>query len=294
MDPCLKSRWSRWCRAAMALGSVALVGYLLAQAGCGPDPEAYNCGLYDTYGWKAPDGCICTDPDGRTTWMGPDGKEQSIHCEDTRLLACPSSSGAGCGLIGMPQEPLENVPAEVLMHVDIGGHLHDLCCAQHYYAEGGRSSQTSCNGCTALSPEGVSTCVQTSVGGAADLVFGKPFDPRFPCAVEWKYATIPFDTSLRWTPAQAIVRNMAGTPGEYVRPDGKGGRGPPLYGRALAPTDDDPVDRRGPPATILGDQRLGQPYVPDGDTLGLSEAQIGSFCQSERAHLVVEALWVCE
>jgi hypothetical protein len=296
----------RWSKAAIGVGSLALLAYLVVPAGCGPDTDAFNCALYDTTGWRAPDGCVCTGPEGEPTWLGADGKEHAIRCEDTRLVACPSTSGAGCGLIGMPQWPLEGAPAEVLLHVDIGGHLHDLCCAQHYYLPGGTSDDTTCNGCTAITADNFNSCLSMSIGGAADLVFGKPFDPSFPCAVEWRYATtafttgpyawwVPFDTSLRWTPAQAVSRNMAGVGGTYARPDGKGMEGVPLYGRALAPTEDDPVDRRAMTGTIVGDARLSRPFDDLGDSLGLSPAQIGSFCQSEKA-LFVEELqsWVCQ
>jgi hypothetical protein len=282
----------------LVLGGGGLLG-----CSSGPAPSTFNCGRFDSADWTAPEGCVCTDPDGRTTWDVPGGDEEPLTCEDVRLQACPSTSGSGCSLVGMEQWPAdEGDPAIVELHHDIGGHLHDLCCAAYYSGSEGPGFSTTCNGCTAQDPAGVSACEDTTVG---DAVLGLPFNPAWPCAVEWRYATTawargpfawwaPHDTTLRYTPSQVIARGMAGTPGRYVRPDGQGGDGVPLYGRALAAREHQPLEQRAPDGTVLGSIALSAPFHEGRSSLGLSAEQIGSFCLSARARFDEERrLWVC-
>lgn len=294
-------------RFASTLTLCLLLPALVAGAGActaEPDPSTYNCGRFDAEGWTAPEGCVCTDPAGRTTWQVPGGEVEAITCEDLRLQACPSTSGIGCALVGMEQAPVDEAdPALVELHHDVGGHIHDLCCAAYYSDVDGPGFSTSCNGCTAQDPAGVDACEDTSVVG--DPALALPFNPAWPCAVEWRYATTawlrgpfawwaPHDTSLRYTSSQTVTRSMAGTPGRYARPDGHGGDGEPLYGRSLARTDEQPLEQRAPVGTVLGSVALSEPFHPDRSSLGLSTVQISSFCVSERAAFDDERrVWVC-
>ena len=267
------------------------------------DPSTFNCGRFDSEDWRAPEGCVCTDPAGRTSWQVPGGQQEPLTCEDPRLQACPSTSGSACALVGMEQWPAqENEPSVVVLHHDIGGHLHDLCCAQHYSGPSSIGFSTTCNGCTAQDPDGVASCEDTNAG---DALLGLPFNPQWPCAVEWRYATTaafrgpfvwwaPHDTSLRYTYDQVIERGMANVSGPYVRPDGEGGAGVPLYGRALRATTSQPYEQRAPAGTKLGSVELSAPFHPARSSLGLSAVQIGSFCESESAAFDDDTrLWSC-
>lgn len=259
----------------------------------------YNCGRFDWLS-SAPEGCSCEGPNGETTFTGPRGDTLPITCDDRRLQACPSSSGVGCSLLGVQQWPVsEDDPQQVLTHMDIGGHMHDLCCAQHYALPGSWGYGTSCNGCTGGNPDGAPACSGETFAGSSA---GMPFRSDAACAVEWSYATnapfyagvfwwSPFDTSTRWTPAQVVARNMGDHPYGYMRPDGAGSRRP-LYGVGLAPRDRDTGDHRADPGMVVGPWFLSDPWGAHGSAMGMSAAQIGSFCKSGRATLKNDQ-WIC-
>lgn len=287
--------------AGVMLGTAALVvtAAIGLFAGCA-DPDI-NCGRLGE-GWEAPEGCACRGPSGETHFLDEDGHQQAIRCEDDRLWACPSSSGYGCGLLGVPEAPItEGDPAVIETHVDIGGHLHDLCCAAQYNAPTGEGFSFECNGCIGHDPAGVSVCDNTTAVGSG---IGIPQSRSFPCAAEWSYAIAanpsvsdvtwltPFDTSLRWTGPQVIARNLAGAGLHYSLP--AGGDVAPRYGRALAPHAFDDVDHRAPSGQRLGLLLLSLPYDAVTGGLGLLPIQIGSFCASGEAFLDEAAGgWFC-
>jgi hypothetical protein len=179
--------------------------------------------------------------------------------------------------------------------------MHDLCCAQHYGLQAGAGYRTRCNGCTGGDPSGTRECAGTTMVGSR--ILNTPYNAAEPCAVEWNYATnapfatevrwfSPFDTSLRWTPRQVVDRAIGS--GSYGRPDDATR---PLFGAALAPQPGDPIDHRAPAGTVLGPDWLSMPYTNDSSQLGLSAAQIGSFCASGRATLtrgLVVNFWRCQ
>lgn len=284
-----KQRHESWIGACL-FGAL----FVMSLAACGlqtTDAETDNCGRFASAGWRAPPGCSCRLTDGSTEWLAPEG-EIAVTCEDTRLSACPSSSGAGCGLFGLSQTTTEEGPAIVRMHFDIVGHLHDLCCASNYYSSDGASYDVSCNGCTARDPDsGEDECLDDNV--ITVPVFGKSFNADFPCFTEWKHASAdfiggpyawwaPFDTSLRWTAEQVVERNMAGVPGPYYGAVGNGFEAP-LFGQALAPENNDGDELRAPAGTLIGTNSLTARVDEKGDTLGLSPEQVGSFCRSGTA-----------
>lgn len=277
---------------------------MLLGVSCGADdPTASNCGRLTDENWIAPEGCTCVGPNGETTFLPPgEDEEAPITCEDRRLQMCPSTSGIGCEIPLKPQAWVTREdPAIVHLHVDIGGHMHDLCCNQHFSQPDGVGFSQRCNGCGGRDPSGdIETCENTTfVGGVLD----KPQNPAFACAAEWAYAVqafagqdvfwwTQFDTSIRWTPAQVVERNMGGTFGPYTTPDASSR---PLFGRALAPTANRPIDQRAPTGTFLGGPLLHQPLDPVTGALGLNAEQISSFCQSERAFFIDrENGWVCQ
>ncbi len=284
--------------------SVLLLFAIGTSAGCasGDDPQTSNCGRLTDENWVAPEGCECRGPNGETTFVPPGEDEPvAITCEDRRLQMCPSTSGVGCEIPLKSQSWVVPESPELMhLHVDVGGHLHDLCCNAHFSQEGRSGYSVRCNGCGGRDPNGVETCENTTfVGGLLD----KPQNPGAPCAAEWQYAVqaYPFqdvfwwtqvDTSTRWTPAQVEVRNLGGTPAPYTTPDADNR---PLFGRALAPSDANPIDQRAPTGTFLGGPLLHTPLDPVVGALGLNAEQISSFCQSETAWFIDERNgWICQ
>ncbi len=263
--------------------------------GDGKADGAANCGKFTSDTWSAPDGCTCTGPDGETTYETVSGETRPITCEDRALQACPSTSGTGCYLLGLSQT-IVSAPEIVKVHLDIGGHLHDLCCAAKYALPGSEGFETSCNGCTGGSPN-AGICPSTSpIGSALDL----PYNATHACAVEWNYAWTsawptsrwfaPLDTSLRWTAQQVIKRNMADVNDSYTTPAGLNGSRP-RYGLALAPEANHGQELRAPNGTRLGGPLLSSTY-DDIAALGLDANQLGSFCVSGRAEQGVTG-WYC-
>ncbi len=301
----------RVVRAASFVGCLAFGAW--STSGCGEgitgnpdDPATANCGRMTDTEWTAPSTCTCTGPAGQTTFR-PAGTSEiiDITCDDRRLQPCPSTSGIGCELPTEEQGPVDaDDPALVNIHVDIGGHMHDVCCNEHYSSEDGVGFHLRCNGCGGKAPDGeIEVCENQSpiLGGLLD----KPENTAFPCGAEWGYAVrafagpdvfwrTEFDTSLRWTPEQVVERNMGGTGGPYTRPDGDGGERP-LFGRALAPSLNDATDHRAPSAMLLGTSLLSDPYDALTGGLGMNAEQISSFCRSESATFDdAQAAWVCD
>jgi hypothetical protein len=253
-------------------------------------------------GWIAPPWCDCRGPNGETTYVDVQGKTQQITCDSLSLQACPNSSGVGCYLLGVGQTSTPT-PGVSKVHVDIGGTLHDLCCAANYGTPGASGFSNSCNGCTGADPGGSEKCQGTTLAGSA---IGLPYNPTHACAVEWNYATLApfatktrwfteFDTQTRWTPAQVIRRGLLGQAGSYQRPGNSGG-GQPLFGLALAPNSRDSVDHRAPSGTVLGPSWLTAPYQQDTKFLGLTPSQVASFCKSgkaEKRSLALQEHWRC-
>ncbi len=246
-----------------------------------------NCGQFNRYFINNEPLCQeCRDQYGNTTWVTSQGNVEDIQCADGRFSACPSTSGAGCGLTGKNTYRYdEDDPRYVKVHIDIAGHMHDLCCAENYYSADGASSDTSCNGCTAHGGSG--SCQGSTFWGN---VIRRPQNVHYPCSVEWRFAInfnlyvrtywySFFDTTVRWTPQEVVARNMNYFPGDYQYPEGNQ-YGSPYYGDSLAPNPLDWVEHRAPSGQYLGNHLLSQPYRYDHFRLGLSADQIGSFCQS--------------
>ena len=292
-----------WQTATFFVATVVALG-MVGCGGCsGDDPATSNCGRFTDDNWVAPQGCDCKGPHGERTFV-PEGldEEESITCNDPRLQKCPSTSGVGCELPFRDQAPVTaDDPAMVHLHVDIGGHMHDVCCSQHYNQEGGVGFALRCNGCGGGSPDGVvEICENTTFVGAT---LDKPQNPDYACAAEWQYAVQAYagpdvywwtqvDTSLRWTPGQTVERNLGGSPPPYTRPDAENR---PLFGRALAPNPIEPNDQRARSGQLLGTVLLSDPYDPVTGALGMNAEQIGSFCKSEVAVFDdVQNGWVCE
>ncbi len=256
------------------------------------DNRFKNCGQFDDKHFirNEPLCQDCADPYGNTTWVDGDGNHKNIQCSDDELSACPSTSGSGCGLLGKNTYRYdEEDPRYAKVHVDIAGHMHDLCCVENYEMPDGASYGTSCNGCTASGGSG--KCSSSSFWGN---LISKPQNLHYPCSVEWRFAInfnmyvrsywySFFDTTVRWTPSQVLDRNMNYFPGRYAYPEGNQ-YGAPYYGDGLAPSHLDWTDHRAPSGQYLGNHLLSQPYRYDHFRLGLSADQIGSFCQSQVAY----------
>jgi|GEM_PF-2311620 len=282
----------RWTTALCAVALAVTTG------GC-DDVERYNCGRFDMPGWTAPDACVCVNPEGKSTVINNDGDEIPVRCEDARLQACPSTSGFGCALPLQEQSPLDvDDPAIMQLHLDIGGHLHDLCCAQHFGYSTGDGFSLKCNGCIGASSDAIVDC---EAQNPLPLLYGSPESDEHPCFAEWRYATqapfegspfwqAPFDTSMRWTSPEVVARGLAGSPPPYTVPNGGDGA-PPMYGRALSPEMNfHGLEQRAPDGQRLGSESLTLPVDEGG--LGLFEAQVASFCQSERVELLYDG-WHC-
>ncbi|MCP4502372.1 MAG: hypothetical protein GY822_20645 [Deltaproteobacteria bacterium] len=277
-------------RIPFLLFSLALLG-AMSVSGC-DDVSTFNCGRFDAPGWTAPENCVCINPDGEPTTFNNEGEEMPIFCTDNNLQACPSTSGSGCALFGQSQKQAEaGNPALVELHLDIGGHLHDLCCAQHFGRRMGAEYAGRCNGCIGSAGDLTACEAQNLV----PLLYSSPESDQHACFVEWRYATAApfdgdaywqaaFDTSMRWTSPEVVRRGMGGATGPYTVPNGDGDdedgipyhTSPPLYGLSLSPAQNLlGLEQRAPDGHRLGSENLSR--TPDEGGMGLLPEQVASF-----------------